>query len=111
MTNQHRLALTILTIVLVIQFVVPAALLFASGPNRWGWQMYSRESQRPEIVAVFPSGEREQVEFGDHVFHMRAELRVDSGVLRQLCERIPGVEQFELTNEATNEVAHYRCSD
>jgi hypothetical protein len=111
MAGRHRVALLIIGVVLTLQFVVPALFLPASGANRWSWQMYSRNSERPEIVALSVTGEQETITLSDHLYRLRSELRVDSDVLDQLCDRIAGVDHFELTYESTDDVVVHPCND
>lgn len=110
MTRRHQLILLTILGVLALQFVVPAALLSESGANRWAWQMYSRQTDRPDIVAILEDGDREPVKISDHLAGFRSELRLDARTLDRLCSRIPGVESFELTRESSGEEAVHQCN-
>lgn len=111
MSRRHHLILLTILGVLLLQFAVPSALLPHSGANRWGWQMYSRQNDRPDIVAILENGDREPVKISDHLARYRSELRLDARALDRLCLRIPDVDSFELTWESSGEVAVHQCSE
>jgi hypothetical protein len=110
MSHRHIVIMITIAIVLTLQFIVPVIQYPLDGANRWGWQMYSRENPRPGIVAVLEDGDRQDIRFGDHVYSVRAELRLSEPVLLQLCERVPEAAGFELISRSTGELkAEFPC--
>jgi hypothetical protein len=104
MTRRHVAILMAMALVLSLQFIVPMLQFPSPGANRWGWQMYSRENPRPDIVAHLSDGTTSQIQFSDHVYSVRAEMRLTDPVLRQLCERVPDAISFELLTPSTGEL-------
>ncbi len=111
MTLRRKLVIGVIATVLSLQFVIPSVQYFSDGANRWGWQMYSRVSLQPEIIAVTADGDRREVDLSRYVFHMRSELRVDAEMLDQLCAMLPDANSFELIHhEDATETEMFQCS-
>ncbi len=104
MSRRYLAILITIAAVLTLQFIVPVIQYPLDGANRWGWQMYSRENPRQDIVALLPDGERVEVEFSDHVFGVRAEMRLTAPVLEQLCDRVIDAESLELYSPSSGEL-------
>jgi hypothetical protein len=109
MTRQHKLTLGLIAVVLAIQFVVPSIQYFSDGPNRFGWQMYSRENPRPDITAVNVAEERSSVDLNEFVIVLRGELRVTEQVLDELCTLVDGTRYFELEYPFSVESRVHEC--
>lgn len=111
MSYRHIIILITIAFVLTLQFIVPVLQFQLDGANRWGWQMYSRENQRPDIVAVLDSGDRQEIDFREHVHSERSELRLTDSALLQLCERVPDARSFELSSPSTGDLeAEFSCN-
>jgi hypothetical protein len=111
MKLRHWITLMTILLVLLVQFAIPTMQFFNDGVNRWGWQMYSRQSGRPAMTAILIDGSREKVSLGDHVVVTRSELPLDVNVIEQLCERIDRIEAIELTDKSDGEVTVYPCNE
>ena len=109
MTRRHILILLTIGIALTLQFLVPILQYPNDGANRWGWQMYSRENPNPDIYAIDNTGQRDEVDLANHLFHRRGEIRIDDHLLVQLCDRIDKVKALELVREADDEVVVHQC--
>jgi hypothetical protein len=111
MTRRKWIALMTILLVLFVQFGIPSMQFFSEGSNRWGWQMYSRQSGKPEITAVMEDGAREAVRLRDHLIVNRSEIRVDEHVVDELCERLPDAQAIELVFESTSTVTVHQCDN
>jgi hypothetical protein len=59
---------------LVVQFVVPAVLLFARRPARFGWQMFATHTNAPAIAAEHADGSRALLRVDDYFAFRRGDL-------------------------------------
>jgi hypothetical protein len=59
---------------LVLQFVVPAVLLFGRRPARFGWQMFAAHTNAPAIAAEHTDGSRALLRVDDYFAFRRGDL-------------------------------------
>jgi hypothetical protein len=91
---------TTITAVLVALFVawqllVPAAMLFAQRPARFGWQMYSAVPDLPQAWLLDAAGAETPVEVSPLFAKSRAEIDYAAALRAGLCE-VPGTVAVKL---------------
>lgn len=88
MGPSRRLAIVVVTLV-VLQFLVPAvALVLPDKPNRLGWQMYSGMGQ-DDVIVVDQNGSAVEVPWEDFLaWPRRIELDWTNHLPELLCERV-----------------------
>ncbi|MCB0062276.1 MAG: hypothetical protein KDE19_09180 [Caldilineaceae bacterium] len=70
---------------LALQILVPAYLLHAARPARWGWQMYSSYAQLPQIVLQLSDGTVQSVDLTEYVVNARYEILKAQTLLPHFC--------------------------
>lgn len=75
---------------LFLQFVVPAVLLFARRPARFGWQMFAAHTNAPAIAAEHADGSRALLRVDDYFAFRRGDL--DPAVFERLPAHICAVD-------------------
>ena len=88
---------TFICLYLAVQIAVPAMLLFADRPMRFGWQMFTG-SRLPWFYRLASDGTRTQVpleEVREIVGVIRSELDYERYVPPQLCQRQPSAVAIE----------------
>jgi hypothetical protein len=83
----RRLALTLL---LLTQFALPAALLLAPRPARWGWQMYSTTSPAVALTLLGADGAATPLDTGDYLGWNRGEIDAATALPPFVCAQHPG---------------------
>jgi hypothetical protein len=109
LSRRHFLVLAVIAIALALQFAVPAMQLTREGPQRWGWQMYSRPAALGTHVAVTQSGSERPLRMSNHVFRFRAELLPSATLVRQLCEREPDAVAIRVRHRDSDRVDEFSC--
>jgi hypothetical protein len=96
-----RTRITAAFVVLFIawQLLLPAAMLFAHRPARFGWQMYSALPDLPEAWLVDAAGHETQVELGPLFAENRAEIDYAAALRAGLCE-LPGAAAVKVREPA-----------
>lgn len=84
--RNRRLALALL---LLTQFALPAALLWAPRPARWGWQMYSTVAPPLELSLVAADGNTTLLDSGDYLGWNRGEIDTSSVLPPFVCQQHP----------------------
>jgi len=80
-------------VVLMLQFGVPTALLFAPRPARFGWQMFATHTLSPAFAVEHADGSRALVQIDDYFAFRRGDLdpRVFDRLPAHLCRIDPSV--------------------
>lgn len=68
---------------LTLQVIVPAALLFARRPARFGWQMFAAHTTAPMFAVEHADGSRALVDVDDYFAFRRGDLD------RSVFDRLP----------------------
>lgn len=76
---------------IVVQVLVPLRALVDDSDlqERFGWSMYSKERQYPEIALELRGGGRREVAFGDVTPRPRPEVNYARDLPAYLCSRYP----------------------
>jgi hypothetical protein len=87
--NRARITVVFVVMFMAWQLLVPAAMLFAHRPARFGWQMYSALPDLPEAWVVDAAGDETRVELGMLFAESRAEIDYAAALRAGLCD-LPG---------------------
>jgi hypothetical protein len=98
--------------VVTLQFALPAQRLAAvaagePGPVRFGWQMFSRNPERPAVAVLFDDGSERVVDPTTLVTRARAEVSV-ADLVPTVCATSPRVRAVAVT-DAGGERREIRC--
>jgi hypothetical protein len=80
---------------LIVQIVVPAALLLGRRPARFGWQMFAAHTVSPAFAVEHADGSRALVTVDDYFAFRRGDL--DPGVFDRLPAHLCGLDPSIVT--------------
>jgi hypothetical protein len=99
-TSTSVAAATFFLLFLLVQTLVPAVLLWAPRPARFGWQMFSAKPRVFRYVLVLRDGTSRPVELGRYLAQSRGEVAMDEALPPHLCRVVPGLASVRVVSAA-----------
>jgi hypothetical protein len=102
-TSKAAVAATFFLLFVLVQTLVPAALLWSPRPARFGWQMFSAKPRSFRYVLVLRDGTSQPVQLSRYLAQSRGEVAMDEALPPHLCRVVPGLAAVRVVPTAAPE--------